>query len=333
MKTFAAPLAASLALVALTGAALADTTLRFAHVQSPTSPTGKAAQMFADKVAAATDGRIEVQMFPSSQLGNNRKLFASLRSGSIDMSMTPYPVMSDIVPELSVYVAGYMFNGFDEQLVVLDDPDLGVAWAERLLEDGGLRVLCSVLYGARQLTTTDTPVKSAADLQALKIRSVPHPSSMSVVRGLGATPTPVPFPELFQGLQQGVVDGQENPLATIDSNKFYELQDYLMLTSHQLIILPFVINERTWQSLGEEDRQIVQTAADESCAAGTEMTNAEEARLVDVFKERGMTVITEEDGLDVPGFREAVRAEVREAFDGEIWPEGTFDAVEAALGR
>lgn len=332
MKKFAASFVASVALVAASGAASADTTLRFAHVQSPKSPSGMSVERFAEKVAAATDGRVEVQTFPSSQLGNNRKLFASLRSGSVDMSLTPYPVMADVVPELSVYVAGYMFNDFDEQKTIIEHPDLGMAWAERLREDGGLRILCSLLYGARQLTTTETPVKTRADLEPLKIRSVPHPSSMSVVRGLGATPTPVPFSELFQGLQQGVVDGQENPLATINSNKFYELQDYLMLTSHQLIILPFVINEESWRALGD-DQAAVRQAAEESCAEGTQMTLQEEARLVDAFKEQGMTVITEADGLEVAAFRDAVRAEVRAAFDGEIWPAGTIDAVEAALGR
>lgn len=332
MKKLTATVVASLAFVAFGGVASADTTLRFAHVQSPNSPSGKAVELFREKVAAATDGRVEVQTFPSSQLGNNRKLLSSVRSGSVDMTLTPYPVMADIVPELSVYVAGYMFNDFDEQRKILDHPELGQVWAERLRADGGLRVLCSLLYGARQLTTTNTPVKSMADMKPLKIRSVPHPSSMSVVRGLGATPTPVPFAELFQGLQQGVVDGQENPLATINANKFFELQDYLMLTSHQLIMLPFVMNEESWQALGE-DQAAVGQAAQEACDEGTAMTRVEEARLVDVFKEKGMTVITEADGLDVAAFRESVRAEVRAAFDGEIWPAGTYDAVEAALGR
>ncbi|MEW5423301.1 DctP family TRAP transporter solute-binding subunit [Amorphus sp. 3PC139-8] len=291
------------------------------------------AEMFREKVEASTDGRVQVQTFPSSQLGNDRKLFSSARSGSVDVVMTPYPMLADIVPELSIYVAGYMFNGFDEQQQILEHPDLGKAWAERLREEGGLRVLCSFLYGTRHLTTSDTPVKSREDLAGLKIRAVPHPSSMSVVRGLGGTPTPVPFSEIFQGLQQGVIDGQENPLSTIDRQRIYEVQDYLMLTGHQLVALPVAINERAWQELDEQDRDAVQAAADESCEVGTRLTQEEEAELVNAFTERGMQVIAPEDGLDLAAFKEAVRAEVAETFDGEIWPEGTSDAVSSALGR
>ena len=116
MKRLTAMLLGSLAMTVAGGAASADTTLRFAYVHSPQSPAGEAVEGFRERVEAATEGRVEVQTFPSSQLGNDRELFSSARTASVDMALTPYPMLADIVPELSVYVAGYMFNDFAENL-------------------------------------------------------------------------------------------------------------------------------------------------------------------------------------------------------------------------
>ncbi|HEX7073948.1 MAG TPA: TRAP transporter substrate-binding protein [Hyphomicrobiaceae bacterium] len=324
--------AVSLVILAGAGSATADTVLRFAHVNSPNSPAGKAAEYFQERVQLHTEGRVRVQLFPASQLGNNRQMFSSLRGGSIDLSLTPYPMLADIVPELSVYVAGYMFESFEEQQRILQHPELGASWADQLREKGGLRVLCSFYYGSRNLTTTNKPVRTRKDMQGLKIRAVPQPASMSVIRGLGATPTPVPLAEVFQGLRQGVIDGQENPLPVIYNQKFFEVQDYLMLTNHQLVPLPYVMNEAKWKSLGR-DQQAVQRAADEACARGTELTVQQERELIETFKARGMNVITAQDGLDIEGFRASVREEVQKTFDGEIWPAGTWAKIQSALGR
>ena len=313
--------------------AQADTVLRLAHSNAVTSPKGTGAEKFAELVGEYTEGRVTVQVFPATQLGSNRKAFTSTRSGAIEMSLTPYSMLADVVPEMSVYVAGYMFENFEEQQKILNHAEFGEAWKESLLERSGLRVLCTYFYGSRNLTTTDTPVKTPADMNGLKIRAVPQPMSMAVIRGLGGTPTPMPISDVFQALGQGVIDGQENPLPTIEGQHFYEAQEYLMMTDHQLIVEPYLINDDVWQSLGEEDQANVQRAADESCALTTELTHKEEASLVEQFKEAGMTVITEAEGLDVPAFRTSVLEEVEQAYDGEIWPEGTIANVRAVLDR
>lgn len=305
--------------------------LRFGHIQAPTSANHQGAELFAERVAEYTDGRVSVQIYPSAQLGDVGTLITSVRTGGLDIAEATYPLLGDFVPLYSIYVAGYFFDGWDDLQVLLEHPEFGQAWNQELLETASIRLLGTHFYGARQLTTTDVPVYGPDDIAGMRIRAVPNEMSLAVIRGLGGAPTPVPFPELFQGLRQGVVDGQENPLPTISSQRFYEVQNYLMLTSHQLIPLPWIINERSLQRLSEEDREAVLRAADEAMDWITEEIIRQEESLVEDLKERGMTVITAEDGLDLDAFRERVRAEVFATFDGAIWPEGLAEQVVEAV--
>jgi TRAP-type transport system periplasmic protein len=318
------------ALVAVAGtSAQAATELRLTHVQQPNSVTGKGIEMFADKVAEYTGGDVTVRIYPASQLGNNKENVASVRTGTIPMGVVTYPLLADIVPEFSVYNAGYFFEDEEALRRVLDAAELGQKWNATLLERGGVRILGSSYYGRRHLTTGETPVRTLDDVKGMKIRAVPNEISLAIIRGMGATPTPVPFSELFQALRQGVVDGQENPLPTIEANKLYEVQNHLMLTGHQLIMLPLVINERAWEDLSSEQQEAVQRAAEEAEAWIPEETKRQEAELVDTLEKEGMTVIGPEDGLEVEAFQDAVRAEVAKTFEGPKWPEGLVDDVVA----
>ena len=154
--------------------------------------------------------------------------------------------------------------------------------------------------------------------------------SLGVITGLGGAPTPVAIAEAFQAMRQGVVDGQENPLPTIWAQKFYEVQGYLMMTRHQMIPEPYLINEEVWQKLSAEDRAGVLKAAKEATAFNTEETIKFEASLMDDLKEKGMTVVTS-DEINLDAFRTSVRAEVSKRFDGPIWPKGTTQKVLDAL--
>lgn len=306
---------------------LAQTTLRFGHVNSPNSPTGQGIERFAEQVKNATGGSVEVAVFPSSQLGNNRKLMGQVRSGAIQLAITPYPILADIVPEYSTYTAGYFYDDWNQVERVVRHPELGEAWNKRLEEQGNIKVLATYYYGARNLTTTRTEVRSPADVDGLKIRAVPNEMSLAVVSGLGGAPTPVAFAELFQALRQGVVDGQENPLPTIWANKFYDVQDYIIMTRHQIIAIPIVVNNGAWSQLSAEQQTAVQEAAEQAAGWMSDETIRYEAGLADQLKEAGMTVITEAEGLDTAAFRDSVRASVLSSFDGEIWPEGLADQV------
>ncbi len=305
-----------------------DITLRMGHIHAPSGPTGRGADMFAEKVAEYTDGRVEVQVFPSSQLGNLRDLFGASRSGAVDVALTPYPLLSDIVPSYSILTAGYVFDDFAHQLAVLDHPDYGQAWSAELAENGGLEVLANYYFGARTLTTTDTEVRTPADLGGLKIRAVGNPLSLATISGLGANPTPLPLSELFQGLTQGIVDGQENPLPTIFNQNFFDVQNYLVLTRHQLIPIPITINSASFGELSAEDQEAVRRAAVEAAAFMTDTVMAEEESLLSDLAEKGMTIIGAEQGLDLDAFRASVTAQI-EGLDGEEWPAGLLGKVKA----
>ena len=323
-----AALGAALALVLPAAAAAQDVTLRMGHIHAASGPTGRGADRFAELVAEYSEGRGEVQVFPAAQLGGLPDLFGASRSGAIDIALTPYPLLSDIVQSYAILTAGYVFDNYDHQLAVLQNADLGQAWNAELEQEGGLVVLANYYFGARTLTTTDTPVRTPADLSGLKIRAVGNPLSLATIRGLGANPTPLPLSELFQGLSQGIVDGQENPLPTIYNQKFFDVQDYVILTRHQLIPIPFTMNGRSWSRLGDDDKAAVRRAAEEAAAFMTETVMAEEASLLGQLEAEGMTVIGPEQGLDLDAFRAAVAAELA-PLDGTEWPAGLLQAVSA----
>ncbi|MEL7213734.1 MAG: TRAP transporter substrate-binding protein [Pseudomonadota bacterium] len=323
-RLFASIVAASLALPGLAHAA--DTTLRFAHVVRDGDPAFIAAEAFAERVTELSEGRIEIKMFPAGQLGGNRKLFTQIQSGAVDMTFTPFNMLSDIVPEFATITGGYMFESQAHQRAVLDSPEMGGAWADTLLEKGGLRILSSFFYGTRNVTTKETPVRSPEDLAGLKLRAVPNAMSLATVTGLGAAPTPVAWPETFQALRQGIVDGQENPIPVLHAAKFYEVQKYLIKTGHQMSALPFLIRESKWQELSEADQTALMDAAAHGQAVAEEtmitFTETLEADLI----ARGMEIIELTDE-EIETFRTSVRAQVAADFDGSVLPAGLINQI------
>ena len=305
-----------------------DVTLRFAHVVREGDPAYIAAEAFVERVEELSGGEITVEVFPAGQLGDNRRLFAQIQSGAVDMTYTPFNMLSDIVPEFATITGGYMFESQEHQRRVLDDPEFGGAWAEELLELGGLRILSSFHYGTRNVTTADTPVRSPDDLAGLRLRAVPNAMSLATVTGLGAAPTPVAWPETFQALRQGIVDGQENPIPVLHAAGFYEVQGYLIKTGHQMSALPFLISEASWQDLSPERQEAIQEAATYAAGVAEEtmitFTETLESDLVD----RGMTIIELTDE-EIAVFRDSVRANVAAEFDGTVLPAGLIDSIHA----
>lgn len=314
--------------VAPVAAAAQEITLRLAHVVKEGDPAYIGAEAFGARVAELSDGRIDVKIFPAGQLGNNRKLFAQIQSGAVDMSFTPFNMLADIVPEFSIVTGGYMFESPEHQRRLLESAEFGQAWADQLLEKGNLRILSHFFYGTRNLTTAKVEVRSPEGLSGLKIRAVPNAMSLATVRGLGAAPTPVAWPETFQALRQGIVDGQENPIPVLYAAGFYEVQKYLIKTRHQMSALPFLIREPSWAKLSAADQQILQQAATEAAALATktmvEFTQTLEADLV----AKGMTIV-ELTETERAAFRDRVRASVAEEFDGKVFPAGLIAKVHA----
>jgi len=302
-------------------------TLKLAHVQSPNCPYGRGTQRFAELVNKYTNGNVEIKIYPSSQLGNNQEILNSIRIGSIEMALIPFPLLSDIVPEYTIYTAGFFYDSWEDLSIIIQHPEYGRKWDQELFQKGDLKIVATVYYGERNLTTTDTPIYRPDDLKGMKIRAVPNKASLAVVSGMGANPTPVPFAELYQALIQGVIDGQENPLPTIWAQKFYEVQHCLIMTRHQVIPLNWVISKKAWNDLTPQQQENVMKAGREAAAFLTQETKKEEATVIERLKEHGMTVITEKEGLDREAFKERVRADVIGRFAGKEWPEGLAEEI------
>ena len=301
----------------LSGHAFAAKTIKLAHVNAIKHPTNLGAMKFKEIVEAKSKGELMVKVYPAAQLGNVDSQLAATKIGDIQAAFSTYPKMGDMVNDFTIMTAGYVFRNFEHQRSVLES-SLGKSWEKTLIKKGGLRILSSIYYGVRQLTTTKKAVYSPKDLNGLKIRSVPNPMSQSVIMGMGATPTPVPFPELFNALRQGVVDGQENPLSVIWTKKLYELQKYLMLTGHQVISLPLIMNSDFFESLSPGLQEIVLEAAKEACDYGSKIAVDVENSQLESLKKKGMTVISEKEGLKLKAFRESVVRLVRERFEEKL---------------
>lgn len=317
---------AAVAMTVAIPAAAADMTLKLGYVDKPTQPRGMGFAKFAELVPEYTDGRVEIELFDSGHLGNDREMFSQLLTGALDMGKPSYPILSDVVPELSVFLAGYFFDSYDDHLRLVAAPEFGGKWNQQLLDEAGLRIIGNSYQGVRNVTLNGLQPRSPDDLSGVKLRAVPNPMALSVVSGLGANPTPVPFPELFQSLSQSVVDGQENPLPTIWANKFFEVQDTLVRTDHQLASAPVIINDASWQKLSAEDQEGVVKALSEAMDYAKELGQELEGSLIEKLKAEGMTVVelTDEERA---AFRLSVQASVMKTFDGDIWPEGFAQSV------
>jgi len=305
----------------------AKTVLKMGHIFPDTMPVAKAAAKFAEEVKNRTNGNIEIKIYPASQLGKVKEIFGQHKMGSIQMSLSTYPVIADVVPEYGVLQAGFLYKGWDHLNRVIEAPQFGRAWDKKMIEVTGLRKIYHVYYGVRHLTTSKTPVYSPADLKGKKIRAVPNPYSMAVVTGLGATPTPVPFAECFNALRQGVVDGQENPLPSIWSMKFHEVQKYLILTGHQVIATPCFISENIWKKFSDSEKQAVTEAGKIASEYGTRITLDTEAELLNKMKKHGLEVIGKEQGLDLEAFQKDTKKITMKKLDGVKWPKGLADKV------
>jgi tripartite ATP-independent transporter DctP family solute receptor len=301
----------------------ADITVRWGDVVGGTHPQVLMIDRVAEAVAKASDGRIEVQSFPGGQLGSSRDMIEAVGTGTQQIVTEGAANFGEWVPSISVVEAPYVWSSPEHLVKVLNGPMLEEINAK--LTPVGMRALAALYYGTRHVTTRDKEVKTPADMADFKIRVPENQVFRAMAESWGAKPTPMNFNELYLALQQGVVDGQENPLPTIKAGKLYEVQDYIILTGHIMTPRLVVVNEDFWQSLPAEDQQILQDAVAEAATwSDAEIVKAE-SELVEEFKSAGVTIVEP----DVAAFREATLAKVPAMF-AEQWGEGTFDKLQSS---
>jgi len=269
-------------------AQIRDRNFKVAFVQDKDHPHGLGAQKFADLVAEKSGGKMKVRTFGSGQLGGDAQVISSLQGGTVEMTMVSPGLLVGLVKEFGILDLPFLFNGYKEVDAVLDGP-IGKNLLEKLPEKG-LIGLGYWDHGFRNVTNSRRPVAKMEDIQGLKIRVLQIPLFIETFNTLGANAIPMPFPELYTAMEQRAIDGQENPFASIETSKFYEVQKFASTTQHVYNPLVTIFSKRIWDQLSPEERKIVQDAANEAGAFERQVSREMNEKSKENLKSKGMTV-------------------------------------------
>jgi len=281
--------------------AQAPVKLTLGHGAAPGNPRHEAAMKFAETVKAKTNGRIDIQVAHSAQLGDDAAMITALRSGTLDMSANSQGAMANVVPEYAALGLPFLFTDIQKAWQLLDGP-IGEELAKRTASKG-MVVLGYWDNGIRHVSNNKRPIKTPSDIKGLKIRTPPDSMTMDIMQALGADAQQIKFSELYVALQQGVVDGQENPLTNIASAKLYEVQKYLSLTGHKYEANPFVMGKRSWEKLSAADQKVFMEAAAEATQVQRKLSKEADDKLAAELKAKGVQI----DTVDRKAFIEATK--------------------------
>lgn len=295
---------------------------RLGHVLPPSHPTNIALEAAAVEILAQTEGRIDIKVFPAGQIGGAKEVLTGMTVGTHQMAFDGAGILSQWSARAGVFEAPFLAADFAHLDRMTASP-VGQEIFDELRNDHGYRILDIWYYGTRHLTNNRGPVNSVADMAGLKVRVPEVALSLAFAKALGASPTPMAFSELYLGLQTGVVDGQENPLPTIDAAKFYEVQDHLALTGHLVQFVAPIVSESAWSAASEADRAVVLDVFSTVGDAYNQSIVDVEAALVASLEAEGMQV-TRPDRAEMAAAMAPVYAE----FDS-VWGAGTYDAMAA----
>lgn len=267
MKKLLLSLVMGTALVA--SPAWAQQVLRLAHNAAPGNPKAEASLKFADLVAKKTDGRVKIEVGGSAQYGDDVEALTSMRLGTLAFSANSQGTTSGVVPEYAVLGLPFLFQSLPQAWKVLDGPV--AKKLDEVSKAKGLVLLAMWDNGIRHVSNNVRPITKPEDLAGVKVRTPPDPMTVDIFKALGANPTPLAFSELYIALQQGVVDGQENPLMNIHSSKLYEVQKYISLTGHKYEATPLLASKMVFDGLSKADQKAVLEAAAEAGTLNREM--------------------------------------------------------------
>jgi len=217
-------------------------------------------------------------------------MVTALRTGALDMSANSQGAVANAVPEYAAFGMPFMFSSPAAAFKLLDGP-LGKELAEKSAAKG-LVLLGTWDNGIRQMTNSKRPITKVEDMKGLKMRVPPDATLVDIMTALGAESQQIKFAELYVALQQGVVDGQENPLVNIHASKLYEVQKHLALTNHQFQMTPFLMSKRSWDRLSDADKKAVQEAAAEATALQRKLSADADEKLLAELKAKGVQVTT-----------------------------------------
>jgi tripartite ATP-independent transporter DctP family solute receptor len=296
-------------------AAFAQTKLRYAHVGVANAPQTLYADEVAKLVKERTAGRIEIQVFPNSQLGGVGEMVDGIKAGAIAMGHHDFASLGKIVPATAVFNTPFVYRDPEHSLRATDSRSSKALQEinKQLVDKGGMRIVGSFFQGTRQLTSKEK-VLSPKDMAGKKYRGVPVKLWSTMLTGMGAVATPVEVSELATALATGLVVGQENPLPNIFNLKLYEGQKYVMMTSHMQSVLSVFVNEKIWQGISAADRKIMEDTMAEVGRKTLDWDKETSAKYRKDLEAKGMIFVESKDGLDLEAFRRSVLAQVNKDF-------------------
>ncbi len=295
--------------------------MRWGDVVAGGHPQVMMIERVAADVKAKTNGRIDIQGFPNGQMGGSRDMIESVSNGTQQLVTEGAANFGAWIPSISVTEAPFIWKNPAHLINALNGPLLE-KYNEQLIKARGMRILGAVYYGTRHLTTSNREVKTVEDAKGLKVRVPENDVFKAMAESWGAKPTPMNFNELYLALKTGTVDGQENPLPTIKSGKFHEVQKFIILTGHIMTPRLVVVNEAFWQKIPATDRKVVEDALKTHMAWADAEIQKQEVALLDEFKAAGVTIVQP----DVESFRKATMAVVPAKFEAK-WGKGTFESI------
>lgn len=283
-----------------TGAA-AQTVMRISISTSGDSHQKVAIDTFAREVEQRTSGRYKIQTFYASALGGEREATEAVQLGTQELTWTSSGPIPNFVPEVKILDVPFLFRDYAHARAVLDGP-IGQELLAKF-DAKGIKALAWGENGFRHMTNNKRAINLPDDMKGLKMRTMENPVHIQAYKGFGIIPTPMAFGEVFTALQQGTVDGQENPLSVIVANKFDQVQKYLSLTGHVYSPGVFLMNKALFDKLPEADKKIFLESAKVAAKANRERVDRDEKTAVTDLRGKGMQVV---DQLDKAKFQAAL---------------------------
>ncbi len=296
----------------LAAAASAQTPMKISISVAQNSHQGVGIDVFAKEVEKRTAGRYKVQTFYSGSLGGERESIEAVQLGTQELTLTSTGPVPNFVPETKILDIPFLFRDKAHARAVLDGP-IGQEMLAKF-DAKGFKALAWGENGVRHMTNSKRAVHAPADLKGLKMRTMENPVHVAAYKGFGIVTTPMAFPEVFTALQQGTVDGQENPLSVIMAAKFDQVQKHLSLTGHVYSPCVFLMNKTAFDKLGAADKTAFLEAAKEAVKANRARVDEDDAKGVAELRGKGMNVV---DNVDKAQFVAAL-APVYAEFDKQF---------------
>jgi len=309
--------------LAMGSQASSQTRLKWSHVYEITEPYHTEALWAASEIKKRTNGKFDITVFPASQLGNENQLNEGLGLGTIDIVYVGVNFVAATYKPLGITGAPFMLRDFDHWKAYRGSRLF--AELAKGYEDKTRHKIAALTYYGQRHVTANRRISKPEDMRGMKLRVPPAPLVLMFTKSVGADATPIAFSDVYTALQQGLVDGQENPLPTIMAKKFYEVQSHIVLTGHITESMVTVVGSHVWNKLTPDDQKVFADTMKEAAAKATESIEASERILAGAFRKLGMTVVEP----DREAFRKAAIPLHNDPSVGAGWTRAQYDELQA----